>query len=396
MKILIISSEYIPVFNKNDAGAIQQLERLYITHNENLKDKITIYSPKISPDDYDRNGKKNTIFRVIDKTTTKYFLKSLFFKIAKKVLKEKAGNPYIKYIIKDLKIKGELNEYDLIIFENSLNFIPYFKNKTKTNTKIVLHLHNDYLNINNKNALNIIHSVDEIWTVSQYIKNRILEVSDKVVVNVLYNTYNPILLSCKNDQQISKLKKKFDAENNYIFLYVGRVIHSKGVRELIEAFKLFNKQYSNSKLVIVGNKEESLPGKKYYNNLLKNSNENIIFEGYIKPEKLREYYEVADTQIIPTITAEAFGIILLEGMNSNIKIIANDVGALKEIGEDMINYSDPDDLVHSLVQNMKKHYISNSKLPNDYYHQILTKYSADVYLNNMYTLIHKGDKDYNE
>ena len=49
----------------------------------------------------------------------------------------------------DLKIRNELEKYDYVIVENIGRFVPIIKRNLKS--KVILHLHNDYLNINTEN-----------------------------------------------------------------------------------------------------------------------------------------------------------------------------------------------------------------------------------------------------
>lgn len=396
MRVLIISTEYLPVFNKKNEGAIQQLERLYIEYNSKLslnkKDDFVVYSPKLSKDDYDKNNVNNCEFRIINKTSLLYFIKKCIFYIKKKIFKNKSKNPYITSIIRDLKKRKECNYYDLIIFENGVDYINHFKRKTKTRSKIVLHLHNDYLNIQTKNGKTIVKSIDEVWAVSNYIKKRINELDQNANVKLLYNTCNPIYDKVNQIDEINILKNNYNIENNYVFLYVGRLIPQKGVKELVEAYNIFNNKIKNSKLFVIGQEENSKKGKNYLKDIKGISNNNIIYTGYVKPEKLRYYYALSNVQVVPSICGEAFGLILLEGMKNNIKIIANNVGALKEVGQDKIYYTDDKNLIMSLVDKMIECYNSSKKLPRDYYQCILEKYSNENYFNSMYELIHKKEE----
>lgn len=388
MKILIVSGRYFPIFNEKDQGAIEKLEQIYIKYNQNMNDNITIYSPKISKNNYDKLNFKNCEFRIIDKTSILYFFEKVVYFLKLKFFKENAVNPYIKHIVKDLKNRNQVDYFDLIIFENELDNIKYFKNATNTKTKIVLHLHNDYLHKDTQNYDDIVNSADEIWAVSEYIKGRVLEKKSNLNIKVLYNTYSKDFSNKFDENKKKELYNKYELENKFVFIFVGRVIENKGVMELIKAFIKFNEKHKDAKLLIVGQPDKNKKGKIYYKKLRNSSTENIIFTGFIEPKKLRTYYSLADVQIIPTMNGEPFGIVLLEGMYSNLKIIANDTGALKEIGKDKILYSNKSDCVNSLVEKMEILYNDKTKLPNNYYEDILNNYSEKIFCENLYNLIH--------
>ena len=435
MKILFVSGKYFPVFNEKDLGAIEKLEQIYIKYNQSKNDEITVYSPKISKTNYDKLSFKNCQFRIIDKTTISYFFEKVlyffklkifkekainpyikhivkdcefriidkttlsyffekvlyFFKL--KFLKEKAINPYIKHIVKDLKNRNQENYFDLIIFENELDSIKYLKDKTNTNTKMVLHLHNDYLNKDTKNFDEIVKHVDQIWAVSDYIQSRVLEKNTTLNIKVLYNTYSKDFSSEINENKRKELYNKFELDNKFVFIFVGRIVENKGVKELVEAFTEFNEKYENTKLLVVGQPDKNKNGQLYYKQLRKISNENVIFTGFIEPKEIRTYYSLANAQIIPTTNWESFGIVLLEGMYNNLKIIANDVGALREIGKDKIIYTDKNNLIKSLVEKMEMLYNDNTNLPDDYYKDILNNYSEKIFCENIYMLIHNFENN---
>ena len=71
MNILLISPRYYPIFNKENRGAIEKLEQIYLKYNENTGDRFTVYSPKIAKDDYDHPNLNRSVFRIIDKTSFK-------------------------------------------------------------------------------------------------------------------------------------------------------------------------------------------------------------------------------------------------------------------------------------------------------------------------------------
>ena len=109
------------------------------------------------------------------------------------------------------------------------------------------------------------------------------------------------------------------------FCYVGRLIDYKGIRELIEAFKLISSNFPNAKLNIFG----TGPDEKKYRSLAQNPN--IIFHGYAK-EPLRTIAG-SDFFILPSYY-EGLSISLLEAIMLQKTIIATNVDGNPEVIED--------------------------------------------------------------
>ena len=191
MKVLIISSGFHPVTN-NMGGAIENLIETYLIENEKkFKNDITLYSVETEKGKKERDF-QNTKIRIINKTTFAYKIKQAINYIKLKITKKYDGNIYIKEVINDLKKRKELNYYDCIIVENIGEFVPIIKKYT--NTKVVLHLHNDYLNIETKNGNVITQACDNIWCVSEFISKKVKEIikdeKEKEKVKILYNGIN--------------------------------------------------------------------------------------------------------------------------------------------------------------------------------------------------------------
>lgn len=113
-------------------------------------------------------------------------------------------------------------------------------------------------------------------------------------------------------------------------LYVGSLTKRKAVQYLIEAFDRINNHYSNCILHIVGDGE-------LYNDLQKNSCENIIFHGHLNRKiELSNLYKLADIFICPSLS-EGFPRVLYEAMIHSVPIITTDVDGIKFFFKDKID-----------------------------------------------------------
>ena len=151
MRILIISPGYIPVTSKK--GAIEKLLEHYLDYNEHQTDEITVYTVKTSDGKSEIKNYQHTTFITIDKSKPMYKIQDFLYRVLNRITSIYIPGAYIRKVIKDINKNLPLDTFDCIIFENSQYNIPYFKEKTHAKNKIILHLHNDYINKNTKNRL---------------------------------------------------------------------------------------------------------------------------------------------------------------------------------------------------------------------------------------------------
>lgn len=145
--------------------------------------------------------------------------------------------------------------------------------------------------------------------------------------------YNGIDLSKyeKNKYDISKKDFGFD-ENDILVSYVARLDNGKNHLFLINIWKNIKTQIPNAKLCFAGNGilKEQLQ-KEVKNNHLE---ESIIFLGSIS--NVSELLAISDLAVFPS-SFEGFGLVMLEKFAMSLPVVASDIDAFKEIGEDEEN-----------------------------------------------------------
>ena len=332
-------------------------------------------------------------FRIIDKTKITFRIVQKLLNIINKFKRICLKKNYIRKIVQDIRKRKEQNEYDLIIFENGQNYIEYFRKKIKTNSKIVLHLHNDYLNKETIDGNKIIKSFDEIWTVSKFLKDRVNKICCEDKVKVLYNTIDFTCFEKKlSEKEKSQIMDKYNIKkDDYVYIYVGRIMEEKGTLELINAFKVLNELHNNIKLLVVGG-NKSLENTGKYIDLVHRSadnNSNIIFTGQVKNTELYKFYEISNIQIIPSLWNEAFGLIALEGIASNLPIICTKVGGLPEILKEYAIYINKDNITKELINKMEYALINKMEINNmiKNYSSIKRQFSVEKYCEKFKILI---------
>lgn len=179
----------------------------------------------------------------------------------------------------------------------------------------------------------------DIFAVSNGVKYVLKE--DKITskfVNVIWNGsvngidstfFNPDKIDC-ND-----LKKQYNVEDDdFVFGFIGRIVKDKGINELVLAFKRINEIHPNSKLLLVGNYENTLDP--LLPNIMEEieQNSNIIVAGFQK--EIRPFYKMMNLFVFPSYR-EGFGISLMEAAAMNIPAISSNIIGCNEIIEHNVN-----------------------------------------------------------
>lgn len=121
-----------------------------------------------------------------------------------------------------------------------------------------------------------------------------------------------------------KIKAKFGIKGNVV-LYVSRMSYRKGPHVLLNAFS----KIKDATLVMAGS-GEMLPFLKAQAKFL-GIEDRVVFMGYAPDDLLPEIFKMADIFVLPSVSSEAFGIVVLEAMASGVPVIATNVGGIPEV-----------------------------------------------------------------
>lgn len=349
-KICIITNGTLPL-PAVQGGASEVLAQIIIDHNEVYHDYIfevfTIYEPKAF--EKGRNY-KYAKFHFI-KSQNFFYLSTKYLRyVINKIIPNFTANKYVHSV---LKYKDTLEKCDLVIVENNPLAIKHLSKRIQS--KIVLHLHNDYINTTlgvfvQKSIL----KCDLVLCVSDYIKNEIDKKTNYTVPTAtVHNGIDIQRFSSKiNLSRITELKQKYGIlENDAVIVYSGRIQKSKGIYVLIDVFNELCKEIKDIKLLIAG-------GTKYGNSteLKKTSlNKNIIFTGFIEYDKMHEIYSIGSFAVLPSLSPEAFALTVLEAQAAGLPVIITDVGGMTETAssESAIVLKSDDNLKCNLKNSIK-------------------------------------------
>lgn len=128
---------------------------------------------------------------------------------------------------------------------------------------------------------------------------------------------------------VDKLQKQLNIKSNdTVFLFIGRVVKDKGIKELVEAFDTINKTYPNTKLIIVGGSDKQLDPIDDSTETLLSNNENIFRTGAVAD--IRPYVAVSDIFTLPSYR-EGFPNVVLQASCMEMPCIVTDINGCNEI-----------------------------------------------------------------
>lgn len=128
-------------------------------------------------------------------------------------------------------------------------------------------------------------------------------------------------------QEKQKLKKELNiSSEDFVFIFVGRLVSDKGINELVHAFSKL--QTPNSKLLLVGPLENNLDP--LLSETLKeiNYNPNIISVGY--QTDVRKYYAISNVLVFPS-HREGFPNVVLQAGAMQLPSIVTNINGSNEI-----------------------------------------------------------------
>lgn len=151
---------------------------------------------------------------------------------------------------------------------------------------------------------------------------------------------NGIDISHFNKENISKkeqdqLKKELGiTPNDFVFVFVGRMVTDKGINELALAYDKLSKICNNTKLLLVGWRENDLDPLLPETEMILNSNPNIIEAGF--QADVRPYFAISNILVFPTYR-EGFPNVVLQAGAMQLPSIVTNINGCNEIIQHSIN-----------------------------------------------------------
>ena len=177
------------------------------------------------------------------------------------------------------------------------------------------------------------YGLKEIILENEFVKENKLKVIANGSSNGIDTTYFNSELFSEEKKQILKDELKIQ-KDDFVFIFVGRIVGDKGINELIEAFNKLSKENKKVKLLLVGPFEDELDPLQEQTKKIINTDKQIISVGY--QNDVRPYFAIANGLVFPSYR-EGFPNVVMQAGAMGLPSIVSNINGCNEIIEDNIN-----------------------------------------------------------
>ncbi len=270
-------------------------------------------------------------------------------------------------------IKKEGVNYDMVVAHDWLSIMGGVTVKKESELPLVFHVHSTEKGRTLGNGSSVVSNIelrgakmaDMIITVSYAMKDELIQLGfPKDKIEVAYNGVDPQKYDPKSvsSEQVRKIKAFYNLkEDDFLILFLGRLVGVKGVDKLIMAMPHVLSKIPNARLVIVGVGDQQ----EYLINLTRTMrlNEYVRFRfDFIPEEEHILHYGACDVAVFPSYY-EPFGIVALEAMSMEKPVVvgAAGVSGMREIvvccGDEQCGYhidpNNPSDIAWGIISSLE-------------------------------------------
>lgn len=131
------------------------------------------------------------------------------------------------------------------------------------------------------------------------------------------------------EKQKALLRQKLEIqEDDFIFVFVGRIVKDKGIDELLKAFEQLNREIPCTKLMLVGAFEEKLDPVSDHSRSILKDNPAVISAGF--QQDVRPFLALADCFVFPSYR-EGFPNVVMQAGAMGLPSIVSDINGCNEI-----------------------------------------------------------------
>lgn len=133
--------------------------------------------------------------------------------------------------------------------------------------------------------------------------------------------FDPLAYSATDKRN---LRKQYNIEDDeFLFIYMGRIVSDKGINEMINAFTRYHKENKKVRLIMLGAFEDSLnPVDSSTAEFIKGNKEGIVYCG--KQADVKPYLAASQCLLLPSYR-EGFGLVLMEAGAMSLPVISSDI-----------------------------------------------------------------------
>ena len=153
-------------------------------------------------------------------------------------------------------------------------------------------------------------------------------------------------------------KKLGIKEDDFVFVFIGRIVKDKGMHELALSMKKLNQDYPHCKVILVGRFEQELDPIPEEDVQYFQTNESIKCVGV--QMEVRPYYAAADALVFPSYR-EGFPNVVLEAGAMELPSIVTDINGCNEVIEEGVNGVIIPSKDADALYNAMKYFLDNSQ-----------------------------------
>lgn len=332
-KIAIITAGVLPV-PATKGGAVENLVEILLKENEKDPNfEFTVFSVADSNAENLAGRYAHTKFRFIKTHGRFYRISRVLKSFINRFSPVYFGNQFISSVL----TADNFSRFEAVVLENAPQFAAPLKRKFP-DVPIISHLHNRHVFDGMKYQKQILAATDSFLCVSEYICRQVLtcKTVSEDTTHCLHNGIDTVAFSRKLDaEERSQLRASLGiSEKDFLFIFFGRVIPQKGIRELVQAFKIVRRHNPDTslKLLIIG--ASGFTGSAA-GDIAKAADENIVFSGFIDYAEMWKYLNLGDVAVLPSVCDEAFPLTLLEAQCCGLpSIITNSGGMIEAVTDE--------------------------------------------------------------
>lgn len=339
MKVAFVTNGLFPVPAAKGGGAETLVQNLLDQNEIYHKADFIVYSLYDEEAQWKSVSYRYTSFHFIPRK--KWGIKDAYFLLKhllkKKILGFTVYRPIydFKYVYED--IQG--SDIDYIIVENTL--VPFQYLVDSYGEKVFIHVHNELFKesypIQQRKLLGeTVNKSAGVIAVSDYIRRYSLQ------MGYMENAQFQILM---NAVDVSKFKQIIDKNNDsflkdiaideddYSFVYFGRICEEKGVTELIKSFSRIKDK--KVRLFIIGAIEVDTDDSysKDVLNLIR-KDERVNLTGYVDHDDMWKILSIMDCAVLPSRCQDSCPLTIIESMAAGLPIISTKTGGIPEEVDD--------------------------------------------------------------
>ena len=378
-KVVFITDGKSPV-PATKGGAVENLIEDLLDENEKQGkfefSVLSIYEDKA----FEKSKKyKHSNFHFVKCPKVIEFIDKKVYWLAKNILKKDHLISY-RYILRRLYVMSKYptillsNDFDRVVVVTNSTLFLIFKNAKvarKYQDKVIYYLHNEVRSL--FGCEKEISSIRTLIGISNFVNNSFRKLVPSLKDDqcfVLKNCIDIEKFSTKNIKKIEEYRNKFCIGNeDFVVLFVGRLVDEKGALETIKAVKAC--EDNNIKLLIVG-------AGFYCSDIVDNYTlelrkeaeeikERIVFTGYIDYDDMPSIYQLGDVAVLPSMWEEPAGMTMVEAVVSGLPLITTNSGGISEyISRNSAVLLERDDTLVDKISMWIKEFKNNPKMRNRY------------------------------